>query len=179
MANKKSNPTITRGAAVASSLKSAFGTVTSESRKVGAAIRDLEGRQRTLAQSIQTFGRMGKNVDGLREKYAAVTAQVEKLRAANERLLAVERARVANQKTQEALRGKIMETAVVGAAIALPTVAEFKRASEFTYQLQVIGNTADLTDAQIKQLGADLLRLSDSTGQSADTLKNAIGFLVA
>lgn len=126
MANKKLNATITIGGAVASSLKSAFGTVTAETRKVGSAIRDLEGRQRLLAQSIQTFGRMGKNVDGLREKYAAVTSQVERLRAAHERLNRVQAAQKANLDKRAELRGQMVDTFALGAVAATPIVMAAK-----------------------------------------------------
>ena len=177
--NKQLSATITIGGAVASSLKSTFGIVKGQINQVGSALRDLERQQRKLGEGIQTFGRMGKNVDGMRERYSQMGQQIDRLRVANDRLLAVEKARTANMQKQSELRSKIGETAVIGAAIALPTFAAFKKASEFNYQLQVIGNTADMTDQQIKQMGSNLLRLSDQTGVSADTMRNAIGFLVA
>jgi TP901 family phage tail tape measure protein len=179
MANKNLSAVITIGGAVSNSLIGSLGKTKGKIDQVGGALRNLENQQKLLSRAIDTFGRQGRNVDTMRAKYAAVSQQVDKLRAAQERLLAVERARTANQERQSQLRGQIGQTAVVGAAIALPSIAAFKAASQFNYDLQVIGNTANLTQDQIRGLGMDMLRLSDRTGQSADTLKNATGFLVA
>lgn len=179
MASKKLNAVITIGGAVSSSLRSAFGTVKNETAKIGSALRSLEGQQRQLSTAIQTFGRMGKDVDGMRSRYALLTTQVDKLRVANENLLRIERQRTDNAKQQASLKAKMRDTALVGAAIALPAVAMFKSASQFNYDLQVIGNTADLTQDRIKSLGLTLLKTSDVTGQSATGLKSAVGFLVA
>lgn len=126
MANKKLNATITIGGAVASSLKSAFGTVKGETSKLGAALRNLEGQQRQLSNAIQTFGRMGKNVDGLRDKYAALGSQIDKLSAAHRRLESVQKAQDANLAKRAELRGQIVDTFALGAAASAPIVAAAK-----------------------------------------------------
>lgn len=123
MANKKLNAVITIGGAVASSLKSAFGTVKGETTRLGSALRNLEGQQSQLAKSIQTFGRMGKNVDGMRERYAALTTQVDKLRGAYSRLAAVEKAQTANLERRAELRGQMLDTFALAATAAAPVVA--------------------------------------------------------
>lgn len=122
MANKKLNAVITIGGAVSSSLRSAFGTVKAETGKIGSALRSLEGQQRQLSNAIQTFGRMGKNVDGMRERYAALTTQIDKLRNAHQRLASVQRAQEANLARRGELRGQIFDTVAIGAAAAAPLV---------------------------------------------------------
>lgn len=179
MANKKLSALITIGGAVSGTLMNSLDKTKTKIDSVGNALKNLEGRQKMLGQAIQTFGQQGKNVDGMRSRYQLLTKQIDQLRAANERLLQIEKQRTANHERQSQLRQKIGETAMVGAAIALPTVALFSKAAQFNYDLQVIGNTADLTQGQIRALGAELLVMSDRTGQSAETLKNAVGFLVA
>lgn len=162
MANKKLSALITIGGAVSGTLIGSLDKTKNKLGEVGQALRRLEAEQRKMGNTN-----------------AAATQQIERLRSAQQRLLEVEKARTANQEKQAALRGKIGDTAMVGAAIALPTVALFSKASQFNYDLQNIGNTADLTQGQIKAMGAKLLVMSDRTGQSAETLKNAVGFLVA
>lgn len=179
MSNKKLSAVITIGGAVASTLIGSIDKTKSKLGEVGSALKNLEAQQRKLGQAIQTFGQQGKNVDGMRTRYQALTQQVDRLRAANERLLAVEKARAANQEKQAQLRQQFGDTAMVGAAIALPAVALFGKAAQFNYDLQVIGNTANLTSDQIKQMGMNIVRTSDETGQSAETIKNATGFLIA
>jgi TP901 family phage tail tape measure protein len=179
MANKKLSAVITIGGAVASSLSSAFGTVKNQIGQVGSALRRAEREQRTLSDAIQTFGRMGKNVDGLREKYAALTTQIDKLRNAHQSLARVQAAQDANLAKRANLRGQMFDTVALGASVLLPTAGAIKKASEFQYQLQLIGNTADMTKAEVMQLGDVIKQASISTGQSATNMQQAIGFLVA
>lgn len=130
MANKKLNAVITIGGVVASSLRSAFGTVKAETSKIGSALRNLEGQQRQLSNAIQTFGRQGKNVDGMRARYAALTSQVDKLRVAHERLNKIQAAQRANLDKRAEYRGQILDAVAIGATAAAPIVkaAQFETA---------------------------------------------------
>lgn len=179
MANKKLSATITIGGAVASSLKSAFGSVKSGVNEVGSAIRNAERQQKLLSQSIQTFGKQGRNVDGLRQKYAAVTNQIDRLREAHERLNRIQRQQQENRANRRELGSSIVNTAAAGAAIALPSLAMFKQSSQFSYDLLMIGLTAEMTKKQVGELGGTMATLSDQTGVSQENMKNAFGFLVA
>ncbi|MFQ1711892.1 phage tail tape measure protein [Aeromonas veronii] len=122
MANKKLSATITIGGAVASSLKSAFGSVKGGVAEVGSAIRNAERQQKLLSQSIQTFGKQGRNVDGMRERYARLTQQIDKMRAAQQRLNQVQQAQKANLDARENYRGQILDTVALGATVASPVV---------------------------------------------------------
>lgn len=179
MANKKLSATITIGGAVASSLKSAFGSVKGGVNEVGSAIRNAERQQKLLSQSIQTFGKQGRNVDGLRQKYVAITSQIDRLREAHERLNRIQRQQQENKAHRSELGGKIVNTAAAGAAIALPSFAMFKQSSQFSYDLMMIGLTAEMTKKQVADLGGTMVALSDQTGVSQENMKNAFGFLVA
>lgn len=179
MANKKLSATITIGGAVASSLKSAFGSVKGGVAEVGSAIRNAERQQKILSQSIQTFGKQGRNVDGLRQKYVAITSQIDRLREAHERLNRIQRQQQENKAHRSELGGKIVNTAAAGAAIALPSFAMFKQSSQFSYDLMMIGLTAEMTKKQVADLGGTMVTLSDQTGVSQENMKNAFGFLVA
>lgn len=179
MANKKLSATITIGGAVASSLKSAFGSVKGGVAEVGSAIRNAERQQKLLSQSIQIFGKQGRNVDGLRQKYVAITSQIDRLREAHERLNRIQRQQQENKANRSELGGKIVNTAAAGAAIALPSFAMFKQSSQFSYDLMMIGLTAEMTKKQVADLGGTMVTLSDQTGVSQENMKNAFGFLVA
>lgn len=130
MANKRLQATITIGGAVAGSLASAFGTVTNQVNRVGSALRRLETEQRTVSQAINTFGRMGRNVDGLRDRYARLTAQVERLRGAHEQLNRVQRAQDANLSARANYRGQMVDAVAIGVAASAPLVqaAQFETA---------------------------------------------------
>lgn len=130
MANKRLSATIQIGGAVASSLRAAFGTVKTETTKVGSALRSLEAQQRQLSNAIQTFGKMGKNVDGMRARYATLTTQVDKLRVAHERLNRIQSAQRANLAQRADYRGQMLDAVAIGATAATPIVkaAQFETA---------------------------------------------------
>lgn len=179
MANKRLNAVITIGGAVSSSLKGALDTTKGKILEVGGAVRKLQREQRTLGDAIQTFGRMGKDVDSLRDRYASVTNELDKQRRALERLKVVEDARERNLSKRKDLRSKMGDTVAFGAAVAVPSAVAVKKSAEFNYQLQVIGNTANMTDAQVKSLGVDIMAISKDVGKSATDTEAALGFLVA
>jgi TP901 family phage tail tape measure protein len=130
MANQKLNATITIGGAVASSLKSALGSTRDKLKEIGSAIRTLEREQSLLGKGIQTFGAMGKNVDGLRAKYASVTAEIEKARAAQQRLAKAHSGKEAGASRMASAGVAIGATAAVAATAFVPIIqaAAFEKA---------------------------------------------------
>lgn len=130
MATKNLAATISIGGAVSSSLKSAFGSIKGQIGQVGSALRNLEGQQRTLNRAIQTFGREGKNVDGMRQRYILLTQQIDKLRAAHQRLGQVQAAQEANLSKRAEYRGQIFDAVALGATAATTIVkaAQFENA---------------------------------------------------
>jgi TP901 family phage tail tape measure protein len=179
MSNKKLSAVIAIGGTVTSDFRAAIDQTKSKFREVGAALRDVERNQRALNAEIKKAEKAGTDAAKYREELTKQIAKTNELKRAGQALLDVEKKITENRKRQEELRGKIRDTAVVGAAIALPAGFAFKAASNFNYELQAIGNTADMTRGQVVAMGAEIMRLSDRTGQSADTMKNALGFLVA
>lgn len=93
MANKRLNATITIGGGVGRTLTKGLTSTKARLGEVGDSIRTVEKRQKTLGKSIDTFGRMGRNVDGLRREYGQLTGQLDTLRRKQEQLLRVEKAR--------------------------------------------------------------------------------------
>lgn len=92
-ANKRLNATITIGGGVGRTLTKGLTSTKKQLGEVGSSIRTVEKRQKTLGKSIDTFGRMGKNVDGMRREYADLTKEMDRLRKKQEQLLRVEKAR--------------------------------------------------------------------------------------
>lgn len=84
--NKKLHASIVLGGSISSSLKTAFGSAEGGLKKIGTQITALTKRQDLLSKSIQTFGRQGRNVERMREEYASITRQVDRLTAAQTRL---------------------------------------------------------------------------------------------
>ena len=146
MANKKLSATITIGGAVASSLKSAFGSVKGGVAEVGSAIRNAERQQKLLSQSIQTFGKQGRNVDGLSQKYVAITSQIDRLREAHERPEAMEEASVmmVGQNVDRIMQGlAILETQKRGEERTLRQVADYSMPNVSEKVLRIIISYTD------------------------------------
>lgn len=184
MANNRLNATITIGGAISAGLRSAIGSAVGGLRQIGGAVDALTNRQRELNRIVRDQERLGGAGSALRIRYAQQEiAQVERQIAAYRRLQtqlqANQTAAQANQQRRTDVRGKIGETVALGAAVVLPAAAAVKRSAEFNYQLQAIGNTADMSRADIAALGVDILKISDDTGKSAQTVQGAMGFLVA
>lgn len=180
MAQKKLSAVIQIGGAVAGSLRSAFGTVTKETEKVGAAIQRLTDRQRQLNAEVARVGRDGSNAASLRVQYAnqelqTIGRQIALLRQRQ----AIEQAQQVQRDRRGELRGKIGSTMATGAVLAAPIGLAIKEAAEFDYELQLIGNTAEMTKTQVRELGRAVIDTSKATGQSATNIRKGMGFLVA
>jgi TP901 family phage tail tape measure protein len=179
MANKKLSAVIAIGGTVTSDFRTAVEQTKSKFREVGSALREVERSQRSLNSEIKKAEKAGTDASKYRAELGQLITKTNELKRAQESLLAVEKKITDNRNRQDELRGKIRDTAVAGAAIALPVGFAFTAASKFNYDLQVIGNTADMTRGQVVAMGVEILRLGDRTGQSAETMKNALGYLVA
>lgn len=120
MANKKLSATITIGGAVSSSLRGAFGTVKKSTADLGSALKHLSGEQRQLNEAMKRYGQSAPIMERLNGRYATIVGQVERLRKAQQRLNEVERASAANLAKRAELRGQILDTVALGAAVAAP-----------------------------------------------------------
>lgn len=128
--NKRLNATITIGGAVSGAFKSALGTTKDKLIEIGSAVRKLDREQKMLGSGIQTFGAMGKNVDGLRARYAAVTAEIEKTRAAQQKLKAATEMGAAGRSQMASAGVAIGATVAAASAAFVPVVqaAAFEKA---------------------------------------------------
>jgi hypothetical protein len=129
--NKKLSATITIGGALSSSLKSAFSSTTTQLQGIGKEIGNLTKQQKLLGSSIGVFGRMGKDVDGLRTKYAAVTASIDKMRAAQDKLAASNKRHEALQAISAKMTRIGVGATAIGAAIGVPLFSGVKEAKHY------------------------------------------------
>lgn len=167
------------GAVFGANFKSVFSDADKRINQLGSTIRRLDREQRTLGDAIQTFGRMGKNVDGLRAKYVQVTDEIRKQRAELEKVAAAEARRRQNLQTRAEVGASLARTTAGAAAAAVPIGMAVSRAAERQYQLRLIGNTADMTAEDVASLGAAMKDAGRQTFQSAEEIEKAMGFLIA
>lgn len=175
MSNKKLSAIITIGGAVASTLIGSIDKTKGKVGDLGRALKKLESEQNQLGKAIQAYEKQGKNVDKMRQRYSTLTREIEKQKTALDKVARIEKARA----NQQAIGGKMFDTVAMGAAVGAPSLMLSNKAAKFNYDLKLIGLTADMSDKAIKEMGADIIKLSESTGQSSDKIKDAMGFLVA
>lgn len=175
MSTKRLAAQITIGGAVTGALKSALGTTKDKLVEIGAAARKLEREQKMLGNSIGTFSKMGANVDGLRARYAAVTAEIEKTRKAQEKLKAAGELRASG--TSMMASGGMMIGAAAAAAITFGKPV--RESAELEHNLQMIGNTANMGKAEIGALKDQIFAVSKASNKSIGEVTSGIGFLIA
>lgn len=139
MANKKLNAVIQIGGTVTSAFKSALGTVKTGLTEIGSSIKTLERRQQLLGGSIQKLGKAGLEVDALRKKYAAVTAEIDKLRQRQERLNSAH----AGMDRGRAMMGRGAVGIGVATAAALPAIGMAKQAADFETAMLGVAKQVD------------------------------------
>lgn len=183
MANKQLNATITIGGAVAASLKSAVGSANGKLQSIGQTIDKLKAKQRELNRVIKEQEKLGKGPSFARLELGEINKQIAALRTKSDllrkELELKKRIKDARENFAGQARDRATAAVAVGATVAYPAFSMLKDAAEFNYQLQLIGNTANMTKAEIADLSKKIMESSKATGQSATTLQSAIGFLVA
>lgn len=132
----------------------------------------LDAADNELKQAGVDTARLADHQKRLGREIGENTAKLNRLGSALDRQRAASEA--FGRAQSMAFRGAAMT-----AAVAIPAVMAQKAGAEFDYQLQLIGNTADLTQAQIGDLGDTVMKLSRETGQGANELQRALGYLVA
>ena len=179
MSNKKLNAIITIGGEVAGSLRTAIGSTTSQLSKIGSEIQRVKKQQSMLGESIRTFGSMGKNVDNLRARYSGVTDELNRLTRAQEKLNHVENLRLDNQRKFQDLKGQIGSTVAQAVAVGASLYATVSASSDFNYNMQMIGNTANMSAEQIKSMKNEIMETSKFLGATVQDVQTSQGFLIA
>lgn len=129
--SKRLNATITIGGTVTGALKTAISGATKSLEAMGQTIRNLDRQQKLLGRSIQEFGRAGKSVDGMRNRYAELTAQLDRTRRAHDRLRAAQERSAAAVGFAKGAGLAVGAAAVAGAVVARPmTMAAISRENE-------------------------------------------------
>ncbi|WP_151806618.1 phage tail tape measure protein [Acinetobacter bereziniae] len=156
MSNKKLNAVITIGGALSGSFKSVMNTTKGELNKIGSEVNRLKKTQNQLGDSIKTFGGMGKNVDNLRSRYSAVTAELKKLESQQRKLNSIEKARLENNEKLSNLKGQLGSVIASTITVGVPV----KLAIDFESAMADVKKTFSGTDQEFKKISDDALMLS-------------------
>lgn len=157
--------------------------VTAAIRTTRESLRELQLEEVQLKRALDTgklstleYGRANTLLRGRIDKTTA-SLEIQQRAARN---LGIQQQRLAQIERQRAqLGGKLMAAVGTAAVAGYGLSRIIGPGNEFEYQLQLIGNTADMTGAQVTDLRGKILAASKATGQSAATVQSALGFLVA
>lgn len=179
MAGKKLNAIITIGGAVSGTLRGAISAAKGGLDGIGKSIHDLTARQRELNRAMSDWRPGGSaanlRLDLMQRESAGITNQLGLLR----RRQAIEEKINGLQEARSRYAANIGKAVLAGGALLGAAGVAFKDAAAFNYEMQLIGNTANMSASQIKALGREIIGLSRSTGQSAQDMQKSMGFLVA
>jgi hypothetical protein len=152
--NKKLSAVISIGGTVAESLKGAFGDVKGKFAEIGKTVDKLKKQQRELSTDIMKGARQGTTtLEKWRSEYAKVTAQIEKAKKAQDRLVASQKFKDKVGKVNGYLHSAAGYSAAAGGTIAVGATATFKRASDYATgvaRLKGLGFDEKTTDETIK-----------------------------
>lgn len=181
MANRRLNATITIGGAISGAFRNAITNARDGLSSIGRTVTDLKQRQRELNAVIAEQGRLGRNASALTVEYAN-----RELAVVNNQIDALRRRAAAERESEQAMAryrdmaiGRAAGAVAIGGLAAAPLAMMVKASSEFNYQLQSIGNTANMSKAEIASLGSAIMQVSRDSAQSAENVQKGIGFLVA
>ena len=176
--NKRLNATITIGGAVTGALKNALGTTRDKLQEIGTAVRKLEREQRMLGNSITTFGSMGKNVDGLRARYAAVTAEIEKTRAAQAKLKAASNGMATGKAGMASAGVALGATAAAAATAFIPVVQAVAFEKAMLGVAKQVDGARD-SSGKLTQVYFDMAKQIQLLGREMPMATNEIADMVA
>lgn len=152
------------------SFRSALWSTKNGLKAIGEEIASVERRQRLLSRSIDTFGRMGKDVERMRREYAGLAREADKLRAAQARLADVQQRITRNNERRAELGGQFAGAVGAFGAVTASVLAPVRSAAAFeTAMLGVAKQVEGARDAggnltpvyfamakQVQQLGREI-----------------------
>lgn len=180
MSNKRLNATIVIGGTITGALKSAMGSAADGLKKINGEMQAATKRQVLLGKSIQTFGRMGKDVSGIRSEYAKTVETVDRLRRAQERLNKAQERYKSLRAAADGFGGAAVKAGVAGAAIGVVAYAGVHKAIERENVVNVIRNSGVSkaeADSMIgaaagsKQFGVSVTKATETVSE----LRTALG----
>ncbi|WP_284306963.1 phage tail tape measure protein [Hydrogenophaga electricum] len=153
-------------------------------RKVRALAGDYERLTERMKVAQQSLGRKGYDVGGTTISALQQRAQADHA-AALAQVQRAERMEAARARADR-MRGTAGNMAAAGASMLVPGYAITRglggaagAAGDYQSELRQIALTADMTDAQMRALGQQLIRTSGQVYQGTEQLTSGIAFLIA
>lgn len=176
--NKKLHATIEIGGAITGALKSALGTTRDKLLEIGGAVRKLEKEQKALGAEMASMEKAGRDLGILPQKYATLTAAIEKARREQEKLRAAQEGMNAG-KGMMATGGMMLGAAAAAASTAFVPViqaAAFEKAM-LGVAKQVEGARDE--NGKLTQVYFDMAKQVQNLGDELPMATNEIAGMVA
>ncbi|KAG0774704.1 hypothetical protein G6F22_013854 [Rhizopus arrhizus] len=178
MASNVQTTTITIGGSISGSLKSALSSTEDGLKKIGSELDRLERMQRSMSKANPSLVKRKQTVAGLRQEFARLSSEGDRLRKVQTGLERVEKASTANLRSRKKLGTSFKESRTLLGSAVTQLAKPVENASSFARQNQQIGSAAGLDNGQVKALGRTILAETGNTNQKANDLQRAIRLLV-
>lgn len=143
MSGKNLRASVIIGGGLSSSFRSAMSSAKGGLKGIGDEIARVERQQRLYGQSIQTFGRMGGAIDGMRRRYENLAKTADRLRAAQSRLaLANDRVDL-NRAARGEAGGQLLRATAQFGAIAAAAFFPVREAVRFETAMLGVAKQVD------------------------------------
>ncbi|WP_145557879.1 phage tail tape measure protein [Yersinia aldovae] len=158
-------------------LKRGYDETDTSARKLALRHKELaahaEKNRLVQSRSIEQVHRYKAALDEARRNIQDTKRAQEALNQALEHQQALKAAELGETK------GKLLSAVAQTAAVAGGSMLAANKAANFNRENQLIGNTADMSSPEIKAMGDAMLITARQTGQFADDIQAAQGYLVA
>lgn len=168
------------GAAVSSTLSSAFGSAKTVVQQLGRATDSLTAKQKLIGTELAaSLARGGSGIERMRRQYDQVGRSIEQLKVKQESLNAsIARGATLKDRRGE-LRGQAMETLGTAAVVGAPIVQSLRTAIDFQDQTRDISITGGFDEDEEKRL-SDVMRASAlKWNQTQTEVAKGTGVLIA
>lgn len=139
MASNVQTTTITIGGSISGSLKSALSSTEDGLKKIGSELDRLERKQRSMSKANPSLVKLKQNVAGLRQEYARLSSEGDRLRKVQTGLERIEKASTANLRNRKKLGTSFKESRTLLGSAVTQLAKPVENASSFARQNQQIG----------------------------------------
>lgn len=139
----------------------------------------FQKQREALAQMRSNLTAAGIDTRNLAAEQTRLGQALAQNEARYKRLGQIAASQAANESARSKYRTRMFDALGAGAAVGVPVGAAISSSQEFEYQLRMIGNTANMSNAEIAKLGDTIKQISKDSGQSIQVVQQAMGFLIA
>lgn len=158
-------------------LKRSYGGADTSAKGLALRSKELKaGMDRTREAQARSVEQVLRYKSALSEASQNVRAAKK---AQDELNRSLERQKEIRSEKFSETKGKLVSSGIQTAAVTGGVFMAAKKAADYNRENTLIGNTANMTSKEVDEMGRSILQTANATGQFADDIQSAQGYLVA